>query len=415
MLILLVPMISVQIILGYIFVDRHTERILDMLAKTIAGDITYIVDRVIEQKSLSNSLESRAQANFQLKLKYDAKASLPLQTPQTDKWLYDYMDHALRAKLRYPYTLKLTHKQIYINIKLPKGVLYVQTPRKRLFTSSTINVMVWTTASSILLFLIALIFLRNQVRPIQRLADAAKRFGRGQNVEDYKPEGASEVRRAGQAFQIMKERLSRQMNERLEMLAGVSHDLRTPLTRMKLQLAMMKGKEAKELGKDVEHMQQMVESFLEFSRGMDKEALKSVNLSSEINKIVRQLQLPKSKLMIECPKTIKIKARPLLLNRCLTNLLLNCQRYAENVWISAKQVDEGIFLVVDDNGPGIPAQHREEVFKPFYRLESSRSLATGGSGLGLSIARDAIHSHGGWIRLGDSPHGGLRVEVMLPC
>jgi two-component system osmolarity sensor histidine kinase EnvZ len=263
---------------------------------------------------------------------------------------------------------------------------------------------------------VASLFMRNQIRPIRRLAEAAERFGKGQDVGDYHPEGAMEVRKAGLSFNVMRDRIRRQLHERTEMLAGVSHDLRTPLARMKLQLAMMPANapETLNLREDVDVMQKMLEGFLNFARGAGEEAPQTVLLSEFLHSVGHQFRNSALSITTNCPPEIKIHGKIEMLKRCLTNLLVNSQQYADHAWIEGHLNGRFLEMTVDDNGPGISEAHREDVFRPFYRLDVSRNLETGGVGLGLSIARDVIRNHGGQICLGDSPQGGLKVLIRLP-
>ena len=305
--------------------------------------------------------------------------------------------------------------KIYLDVEVKKGVLHFETPRKRLFSRTTPLVLIWTTASALLLFIVASLFMRNQIRPLRRLGDAAERFGKGQDVGDYRPEGATEVRKAGISFNIMRDRIRRQLNERTEMLAGVSHDLRTPLARMKLQLAMMpRDTEVLHLTEDVDQMQKMLEGYLDFARGAGDETPKDILLSEFFHHLKGHFRNTSLQVVINCTLDLKIHAKEQMFKRCFMNLMVNAQRYAKHVWIEAKLSGRFLEVTLDDDGPGIPDSQREEVFRPFYRLDVSRNLETGGVGLGLSIARDVIRNHGGQIRLADSSHGGLRVHIRLP-
>ena len=414
LIILVTPLILVQVVLGYIFFDRHTETVLRLLSTTISGDIQLVVEMVEDGQEFSRVAEL-AHKNLMLELKLKEGEKLPRAGIYKSTWLYGFMEEALRDKLTQPYFLRMSQDNIYLDVEVQRGILHFETPRKRLFSRTTPLVLIWTTASALLLFIVASLFMRNQIRPLRRLGDAAERFGKGQDVGDYRPEGATEVRKAGISFNVMRDRIRRQLNERTEMLAGVSHDLRTPLARMKLQLAMMpRNSEVVNLTEDVEQMQKMLEGYLDFARGAGDEAPKSIVVCDLLHDLKMQFRNTSLNITIDCPVDLKIQVKAQMLKRCLMNLLVNSERYGDHAWIEAQVSGRFVEITLDHNGPGIPESQREEVFRPFYRLDVSRNLETGGVGLGLSIARDVIRNHGGQIRLGDSPHGGLRVLIRLP-
>jgi two-component system osmolarity sensor histidine kinase EnvZ len=257
--------------------------------------------------------------------------------------------------------------------------------------------------------------MRNQVRPIRRLAKAAESFGRGIDVPGFKPQGAAEVRLAARAFLQMRERIRRQIDQRTIMLAGVSHDLRTPLTRMKLQLAMAgKDPEVANLASDVIEMERMVEGYLAFAAGEGEEEPKTLLLSKLLNSIVEQVPKNGARIDLRLDDDPEITLRPAAMRRCLTNLLSNALRYGSEVHVRTKVRQKRAEIIIDDDGPGIPADRREDVFRPFYRLDESRNPSTGGTGLGMTIARDVVRGHGGELTLEDSPTGGLRARIRLP-
>jgi two-component system osmolarity sensor histidine kinase EnvZ len=295
------------------------------------------------------------------------------------------------------------------------SVLHLIISRKRLFSSTTYVFVIWMVGTSLILFGVATIFMRNQVKPIRRLAVAADNFGKGRDVTQFKPEGAREVRQAASAFLAMRERISRQISQRTDMLAGVSHDLRTPLTRMKLQLAMIKQTDgAKELSSDVDEMEHMLEGYLAFARGEGTETPRSSDVSTVLNEVVTQAHRKSKAVDLHTEGELIVPLRPQAFKRCMTNLIDNAIRYANHVTVRAGTRGNAIEITVDDDGPGIPEDQREDVFKSFYRIDNSRNPETGGVGLGLTIARDVIRSHGGDITLSDSPLSGLRARVRLP-
>jgi two-component system osmolarity sensor histidine kinase EnvZ len=269
--------------------------------------------------------------------------------------------------------------------------------------------------SSLVFLAIATVFLRNQVKSLRRLAAAAEAFGKGRPVSFTKAEGALEVRQAGAAFIRMRERIDRQIRQRTEMLAGVSHDLRTPLTRMKLALALLgEDSAAAELKSDVAEMERLVNLYLDFARGEGTETTADTDLSLLIEDVAATTQRQGAPLTLGRIEELVLPVRPNALRRCLANLIANARHYGRHVWVSSVPVADGVDILVDDDGPGIPAAERERVFQPFIRLDTSRNPSTGGVGLGLTIARDVARSHGGDVRLETSPQGGLRARVHLP-
>ena len=306
-------------------------------------------------------------------------------------------------------------RHVAISVQLTDGVLHVIANRKRLFSSTTYVFVIWMTGTAMILFGVAAIFMRNQVRPIRRLAAAADNFGKGRDVPSFKPEGATEVRRAAAAFIVMRDRIQRQISQRTDMLAGVSHDLKTPITRMKLQLEMLSGVSGVEhLKSDLAEMERMLGAYLAFARGEGDEQPAPTNLSRMLDEVVSQARRNGTVIDLHTEGDIVVPVRPNAFKRCVTNLVDNAHRYAAHVSVRAGRRGETVEITVDDDGPGIPEDRREEAFRPFYRLENSRNQQTGGVGLGLTIARDVIRGHGGDIVLGNSPAGGLRARVVLP-
>ena len=414
LIILVTPLILVQVVLGYIFFDRHTETVLRLLSSTISGDIQLVVEMVEEGQNFPR-IKELAHRNLALDLSLYAHGHLLKKGLHKSNWLYGFMEEALQERLTRPYFLRMSQDNIYLDVEIRQGVLHFETSRKRLFSRTTPMVLIWTTASAILLFIVASLFMRNQIRPLRRLGDAAERFGKGQDAGDYRPEGATEVRKAGFSFNMMRDRIRRQLHERTEILAGVSHDLRTPLARMKLQLAMMPNSaDIASLKDDVDQMHKMLEGYLDFARGAGEEIPQNIHLLTCFQALIHQFRNSSLKLKLECSPSLRVHVKEQMFKRCITNLLANAQKYATHAWIEAQVKGRFLEITLDDDGPGIPEQERETVFRPFYRLEGSRNSETGGVGLGLSIARDVIRNHGGQIRLGASPHGGLRVHIRLP-
>jgi len=303
-----------------------------------------------------------------------------------------------------------------VRIKVDTGLIFrFVTEQSRAYASNTHIFILWMVGSAIVLLWVAIIFLRNQIRPIQQLADAAHSFGIGHDVPDFRPRGASEVQSAARAVLRMKERIEGHVEQRTTMLAGVSHDLRTILTRFKLQLAFLEDTDQiRELRNDVDEMQHMLEDYLAFVRGDEGEAAIEVNLGDLLSKVAQDAGVDRARVSVDVDDDLDIRARPNALKRCIGNLVNNACRFGERVEISARADDHTVVIAVDDDGPGIDAAHREDVFRPFVRLDDARNQDEGDSGLGLAIALDIARSHGGDIALATSPLGGLRAEVRVP-
>jgi two-component system osmolarity sensor histidine kinase EnvZ len=423
-LIILSPLILLQVISTWVFYDRHYETVTRRLTQGLSGDIAAVIQMMIRNPGSVDRLQTfrLAERVMLLKLTFEEGARLEATT-RTDTFgifasiLDRQLAKALREIVDRPFLID-THslkKEVQIEVQLADGVLRVLVPRKRLFSSTTYIFIMWMVGSSIVLFVVALLFMRNQVKSIRRLAQAADSFGKGRDVADFKPEGATEVRQAAGAFIQMRNRIKRQIRQRTEILAGVSHDLRTPLTRMKLQLAMLgPTPEAESLESDVAAMERMVEGYLAFARGESVEQPEPTEVSGLLREVVVQMRRDGGiiDLHVEQAMTVPLRREPM--RRCLSNLIANAQRYGEHVSVRAGPRDKVIEITIDDDGPGIPPDKRREVFRPFFRLEQSRNPETGGVGLGLTIARDVARNHGGDIVLEDAPGGGLRARIWLP-
>lgn len=420
LLIIVSPLILVQVISTYVFFENHWNTVSRRLAHGLAGDISAVIASMREFPGPENraAVLELARAHMQLKVTYKEGEILPnTPPPQAGDRLERMLSAALESRVRRPFHIDaVSHpREVEIDLQLQDGVLKVIASRKRLFSSTTYVFVMWMVGSSLILFAVAMIFMRNQVRPIRRLAAAADSFGKGRDVPDFKLRGAVEVRQAASAFNNMRERIRRQINQRTEMLAGVSHDLRTPLTRMKLQLAMLGDTpEAAELKADVAEMEKMVEGYLEFARGEESEAVVPTDLNALLSDVVTGARRAGGKIELNADGAMKVPLKPAAFKRCVANVVSNAIRYGENVVIGAARKEGSIEITIDDDGPGIPEDQMQEVFRPFHRLETSRNVATGGVGLGLTIARDVMHGHGGSITLDQSPAGGLRACLRLP-
>ncbi|HAQ33615.1 MAG TPA: two-component sensor histidine kinase, partial [Rhodospirillaceae bacterium] len=336
---------------------------------------------------------------------------------KSDGLIEEMLEQGMDERVRRPFRIDNENfgDKVQVKIQLPEGVLNVLGKRKLLFSSTTYILILWMIGTSLILLAVAIIFMRNQVRPIRRLAAAADNFGKGRDVPHFKPEGAAEVRRAAAAFKLMQARIQRQINQRTEMLAGVSHDLGTVLTRMKLELTMLgDSSEAKALAADVAEMEHMIEGYLAFARGEGKENAEPVNVDRMLAEVADNARRNGAEIELEADTGVTITLRPNAFRRCLGNLLGNAARHAQHIRLAAQRRDHQLEITVDDDGPGIPEDRREDVFKAFFRLDEARNLDSGGVGLGLSISRDIVHAHGGEISLENSPLGGLRVCVLFP-
>jgi two-component system osmolarity sensor histidine kinase EnvZ len=344
---------------------------------------------------------------------------LPNQPRVTRSGILDrLLGNALRERVHRPFlydTWSDPH-DVRIQVQLPDGVLDVVVKRDRLFSSTTYIFVMWMVGTSMVLFAVATIFMRNQVRPIRRLAAAVDSFGKGRDVPDFKPEGATEIRQAAAAFERMRERIQRTISQRTEMLAGVSHDLRTPLTRMKLQLAILgDSSEIAGLEADVEEMQKMVEEYLAFARGESSESVTTSDIAEILREVVEGARLGKAEVALQADDELSVPIRPNAVKRCITNLVSNAVIHGSRIEVRGRWNGDAVEITVDDDGPGIPPDQREEVFRPFYRLDRSRNPETGGTGLGLTIARDVARGHGGDLAIEESPLGGTRARLRLPA
>ena len=306
-------------------------------------------------------------------------------------------------------------ERVLIDVQLPSGILKVSANEERLISSTTKIFIFWMIGTSLILFGVATLFMRNQVSPIRRLATAAENFGKGRDTPNFKPSGATEVRQAASAFMAMRNRLERQIQQRTDMLAGVSHDLRTPLTRMKLQLAMLSSNtEINELNSDVAAMEGMIEGYLNFARGEGTEERQTVNAGELLEGVAHDAGRNGTDIRLNMGEPVELPLARAAIRRCLPNLPDTAARRANMIELSMHRNGSVLEIIVDDDGPGIPEDMREDVFRPFFRLDESRNMETGGTGLGLSIAQDIVHGHGGEISLSDAPAGGLRVLIRIP-
>ncbi len=417
-LIILLPLIIVQFSLGMIFYNSHWDKISHRLARDIYGEIELIAN-VINRQDMTNeriaSVIQNAEKSLSLDMYWKPDGTLPTRQKSRIMDMNEVLTKQFKS-LPYPHLISTsTDNRQHIYIQLDNGTLEVVVARKRFFSSTVWVFFWWMVLSSLLWFGVALIFMKNQLRAIIRLANAAELFGIGKDVNNFRPEGATEVRHAGTAFLLMKTRLQRYLSERTAMLAGVSHDLRTPLTRLKLQLSLLPQDEnTRGMEQDVNDMENMLNGYLAFARGDGREESTELALNPFLTNLVDKFKKTNHSIDLILRDEAHIIGRPTDLSRAIGNLIANAGRYATKTWVKIKKNKDIVQIIIDDNGAGIPKKDRENVFKPFVRLEESRNRETGGVGLGLPIARDILLAHGGDITLDKSPQKGLRVVVSLP-
>jgi two-component system, OmpR family, osmolarity sensor histidine kinase EnvZ len=419
LLIFIVPLVVLQAIATWVFYDRHWAAISWRLAAGVAGDIALLTEALQNAGSDASAdrLLKEAAAATDLDLNVNVGEKIAGQLPAGGTLLEDQLTQAIRGRLSLPYRIETLGDPyaVQIDVQLPRGVLTVNVPRNRLYSSTTYIFVMWMVGSSVVLLAVATIFLRNQVKSLRRLAAAADGFGKGRPVPFFKIEGAVEIRQAAIAFMKMRDRIQRQIHQRTQMLAGVSHDLRTPLTRMKLALELLRDDPAvSELKSDVAEMERMVHGYLDFVRGEGTEAPVETDIVLLIEDIAAVMRRERTPLSVAMPPEYVLLVRPNALRRCIGNLIDNARRHGSHVWLTAVVAADGIDILVDDDGPGIPIADRDRAFRAFIRLDPSRNPSTGGIGLGLTIARDVARGHGGEVTLETSPQGGLRARVHLP-
>lgn len=420
LLIIIVPMVVLQSVVAFVFMERHWNTVTRRLSAAVVQDIASLIDvyKAYPQDKDRTQLRRIAQQRLGLVVDFLPVGDMPAPGP---KPFFSLLDQTLSVQLSRqigrPFWIDTVGRSsvVEIRIKLEDAVMRVYAQRSAAYASNSEIFLFWMVGTSSILLIVAVLFLRNQIKPILRLADAAENFGKGRDVPDYRPRGAREVRRAAQAFMEMKTRIERSIEQRTAMLAGVSHDLRTILTRFKLELALIgNSPEIEDMRKDVDEMSAMLEAYLSFARGDSGEQAQPTDMEKALEELRSEAERQGHVATVVFHGQSVVTVKPASFKRCLANLVSNAARYADAIAITGHRDHRYLSITIDDDGPGIPAHMREEVFKPFLRLDDARNQDEGGTGLGLAIARDIARSHGGDITLGDSPMGGLRAVVRVP-
>lgn len=423
LLIIILPMILLQAVVAAVFMERHWQLVTERLSAAVTRDIAAIIE-ILETDPLQDDYDRViriAREKLDLGIYIENGTELP---PAKDTPLFSILDTILAeqitTQINRPFWIDTFGNGSLVEIRIrldDHRIMRIFTARNKTYASNTHIFIVWMVAASLVLLGISILFLRGQIRPILALAQAAENFGRGQSTQGFSPRGADEVRRAGLAFILMRERIARQIEQRTAMLNGVSHDLRTILTRFRLQLALAGDlPELAGMDKDVDDMQSMLEGYLAFARGDGaEEELQSLDLGPYLEKIRSDFAMNGKTMSFSMTGNKHIRVRPNAFRRLVDNIASNAARHASNLHIEVKHPPGWLTMTFDDDGPGIPADAREDVFKPFFRLDQARNLDASGTGLGLAIVRDIAMAHGGEVKLEDSPSGGLRVILKLPA
>jgi two-component system osmolarity sensor histidine kinase EnvZ len=421
LLIIVLPIALMQLAVTWIFFDAHWQTVTSRLSDGLAGDIAWAVESYNDdpRPEVLTRIAERAEKSMSLSIVLLEDKTLPRQQPSSIFAALDRaLDKALSEKLDVPYWYDTIRFPAYVDIRVQAegGILRIIAPRDRAYATQGHIFIFWMALATLLLTAIAILFIRNQVRAIERLADAADTFGKGGDVDDFKPYGAKEVRQAAQAFIAMKNRIQRHIDQRTAMLASVSHDLRTPLTRLKLELALAEpSKRIEAMKSDLSEMEHMIDEYLAFARGEGGEAVEPVTLWKLVHAVGEDAARAGAKVEIDADPHLQMSLRPHAMRRALSNLVMNAAAHADRIAIAVKATPAGgVEIIIDDNGPGIPPEQFEEAFKPFNRLDESRNQNEKGVGLGLAIARDVARGHGGDLTLDRAPLGGLRAVFRLP-
>ena len=415
LLIVALPIIILQVTISVVFFDSLWIKTNIGMTRALVGEIKTFIDSYNREGADKNFIENTFEEYLEIDVVYFENKKF--SESMNEKW-YSPIDRSLRRELKsknLDYWFNTTKFKNTVNLKIQKQNGYFEffIPRERLTSTSVRIFALWITLPAILIVAIAIIFLKNQTRPIKKLAEASKKFGRGEDIEEFVPSGASEIRQAGYEFEKMRKRILRHLNQRSEMLSGISHDLRTPLTRMKLQLALIKDKNLiNRFSSDIDEMEKMLNEYLLFSSESNKEKTEEFELNSLINNTITKFN--NSLITFNRGEEFLFNGRMLSIQRCLNNLIENSTKFANKIEITFQKLKSNVLIYIEDDGPGIPIQERENVFKPFYKIDKGRADAKSSVGLGLSIASDIIRSHGGNIKLERSSLNGLGVKIFLP-
>lgn len=421
LLIIVLPVAVMQVAVTWAFFDAHWQTVTARLSEGLAGDIAWVAESYLDDPSQANldRIAERAERSMSLSVALQRGRQLPVERRRGAIGVVDRMLEAgLKERLDWPYWFDSTRYPAYIDIRvqLPDGVLRIIAPRERAVATQAHIFVLWLLVATVLLMGVAILFIRNQVRAIERLAEAAEAFGRGETSPRFKPHGAREVRAAATAFLAMRDRIQRHIEQRTALLASVSHDLRTPLTRLRLELALAPPfKRADAMRSDLDEMEHMIDEYLAFARGEAGEAAQTVVLADVLKVAGDDARRAGAEVAIDAPQDLTASLRPMTIRRAIGNLASNAAAHGDHVRLSARPLASGgVEVVVEDDGPGIPEDMHDEAFRPFSRLDESRNQNRKGVGLGLAIARDVARSHGGDITLGRSDLGGLKAVVRLP-
>ncbi len=417
LIIVAAPVVIMQITISIVFFDSIWIKANKGMTKSLVSEVKTLFDAYkSEEINDVRFLTNLYKKNFDFVINIKKGEKIPIT--RSDR-RFSPMDRSLRREMKpvfgnnYWFDTVTYIDLVDLRIQSNEEVIQVFFPKSKIAPSSVRVFVMWITLPSLVLILIAILFLRNQTRPIVKLSKAAERFGRGERVDDLRPSGASEIRKATLEFDRMMKRINKHLNQRSEMLSGISHDLRTPLTRLKLQLAMSDKKDAsKRMALDIDEMEKMLNDYLQYAKSQSEEDYVEININELINDILKNYE--KSKYKFSVKENLIINGRKNLIRRSFSNVIENGLSYGDKVFIELKKSVGSAIIIFEDNGPGIPKKEYENVFKPFYRIDKSRSLNKSGVGLGLSIAQDIIKSHGGNITLSESKHNGLEVKISLP-
>ena len=416
LLIVAVPILILQTTISLVFFDSLWIKTNKGLTRALVGEIVTIIDIYNNESEYNKKIVTDLyNKNFSFSVRFLENEKLP--DIKVERW-FSPMDRTLRRELKPKigehWFNTISYKEVVdLRIKFGDDVLQIFFPKERIQTSSIRIFAFWITVPAILMITVAMIFLKNQTRPITKLAQASERFGRGEDIEEFRPSGALEIRKAGLEFEKMRKRIQRHLNQRSEMLSGISHDLRTPLTRIKLQLAVIKDKDLSEkISKDVDEMEKMLNEYLQFTSTGAKDKTETFDISELTDEIIQKYENENIKKNIK--RKIYFNGKKNLITRCINNLLDNSVKYAQKISLNLEKKNSTILISIEDDGPGVDKSEFQNIIKPFYKIDKSRSDSKSSVGLGLSISSDIIKSHGGDIKFDKSKMGGLKVTISLP-